>query len=138
MGEGERIRQLAENTGVSFYEISKETGISQSSLSRIVHSNTAKLSIKNLHALADYFGVTPEWIRTGQGKMLMVEVPHPFSPPEDFIDKVSNAFISGIYHLIGETELYSADMVSDLHERIRELEADNALLKNELKNLKKD
>lgn len=60
-----RIQDLIDNKGVTPYEVSVKTGISQSTLSRILNNNTQKMSIKNTSLLAKYFDVEESWLTTG-------------------------------------------------------------------------
>jgi phage repressor protein C with HTH and peptisase S24 domain len=66
----ERIRQLIKNKQITAYEVSKQTGISESTLSRILNGNTEKLGFKNASLLANYFNIELEWLRFGEGEML--------------------------------------------------------------------
>jgi len=70
---GERIKQLIDKKRVTPYEVYIKTGISQSTLSRITRSSTAKLNIHNLETLAKYFNVEAEWLKTGEGEMTLNE-----------------------------------------------------------------
>ncbi len=63
-----RLRELIAEKGVTSYEVSKMTGISQATLSRILNNNTAKLNIQNLILLSDYFNVNYDWLSTGKGE----------------------------------------------------------------------
>jgi len=74
MGLGQRVKQLIDNKGLTAYELSVITGISQGSLSRIINSNTKKLAIRNIEVLANYFKVSPDWLRTGAGESPIREV----------------------------------------------------------------
>jgi len=66
MGIGTRIKKLIRNKGISAYNVSKETGISQSTLSRILNSDT-KPNMNNLKILSKYFKVDEDWLLTGDG-----------------------------------------------------------------------
>jgi transcriptional regulator with XRE-family HTH domain len=70
MGLGKRVEELIENKGVTAYEVSVKTGISQASLSRIINNNTAKLKISSIDILADYFNVSRDWLKSGVGNKL--------------------------------------------------------------------
>lgn len=63
----DRIRLLIDEKGVTPYEISRMTGVSQSTLSRILSGTTTKLSIDNITLLAGYFNVSYDWLSTGKG-----------------------------------------------------------------------
>lgn len=66
MNIGNRIIKLSEKLGVTPYEISKKTGISQATLSRLINNETTKPNIKNAEILANYFNVSKEWLLTGK------------------------------------------------------------------------
>lgn len=65
----DRINYLIEKEGVTPYKISKETGISQSVLSRIRSNTSAQSSLQTETAqvLARYFRVSSKWLLTGEG-----------------------------------------------------------------------
>lgn len=62
-----RISELADIKRVTMYQLSQETGISQSVFSRLKKDSTVKLNRKNLDILANYFCVNSEWLATGIG-----------------------------------------------------------------------
>jgi len=64
MGISKRIKELMEHKGVSAYNVSNDTGISQSTLSRVLNKDT-KPNASNLKALAEYFNVDQSWLITG-------------------------------------------------------------------------
>jgi phage repressor protein C with HTH and peptisase S24 domain len=66
----ERLKELFDNAHVTPYQVSKETGISQATLSRILNGFTLKMGARNFEILANYFNANPEWILTGVGEML--------------------------------------------------------------------
>ncbi|KFF11218.1 LexA family transcriptional regulator [Flavobacterium hydatis] len=53
---GSRLKTLIRNKGITPYELSENTGISQSTLSRIINKDS-KPNIKNRKILAEYFNV---------------------------------------------------------------------------------
>lgn len=57
--------QLLQERGITAYQVSKDTGISQGTFSRWKQRGT-KLSMKNLRILADYFNVPIEYFVTGK------------------------------------------------------------------------
>jgi transcriptional regulator with XRE-family HTH domain len=63
----DRIKQLAETRGVSMYAVSRDTGISQATLSRLKNQKTLNISPSSLEMLANYFSVNREWLLTGEG-----------------------------------------------------------------------
>lgn len=67
MNISERIKELSDKEMVSMYTISKETGVSQSTLSRLINGKTENISRRSLKILADYFHVGLEWLISGEG-----------------------------------------------------------------------
>lgn len=67
MNISERIKELSDKGMISMYTISKETGISQSTLSRLINGKTESISRRSLKILADYFHVGLEWLISGEG-----------------------------------------------------------------------
>ena len=71
----ERVKELAEKKGITMYSLSQETGISQSTFSRLI-AGKGEMSRKNLKTLADYFQVNLDWLVTGEGEKLPSVVQH--------------------------------------------------------------
>jgi transcriptional regulator with XRE-family HTH domain len=63
-----RLDHLIELKGVTHYEVSKATGVSQATLGRVRCSKTKKLNTKNIEILAKFFEVRETWLRTGKGE----------------------------------------------------------------------
>lgn len=66
-----RVEALLNNKQVSFYRVSKDTGIDQAIFSR-ARAGNGELSSRVIDKLADYFGVSKTWLMTGKGDMLKV------------------------------------------------------------------
>ncbi len=64
---GARIVYLLKSKGITAYELSDATGISQATLSRLINKNT-KPNIENSKILSEYFNVSREWIINGTGE----------------------------------------------------------------------
>jgi transcriptional regulator with XRE-family HTH domain len=73
MGIGFRIKKMIEDKGVTPYNVSIKTGISQSTLSRILNDNSKKPNIENTKILAKYFNVSEDWLLTGEEKSIDTE-----------------------------------------------------------------
>lgn len=58
----DRLQRLVEESGLSYSEIEKLTGIPKSALHNYLHGKTGKIPIDRLKALAKVLGVTPEYI----------------------------------------------------------------------------
>ena len=69
MSFGERLRQVIENKGITPYELSAKTNISQATLSRILGNFTSRPSIRTVEYIADYLQISKEWLLTGSGDM---------------------------------------------------------------------
>lgn len=73
MGFADRLKQLIESKGITPYELSIRTNVSQATLSRILANSTTKPSIRTVEVIADYLQVSREWLLTGNGEMLKTE-----------------------------------------------------------------
>lgn len=62
----ERIRYLLNSKNVTPYEVEHKTVVTQATISRVINGVTKKLNITNTEILAEYFGVTPEWLKNGE------------------------------------------------------------------------
>ena len=69
MSFGERLRQVIEEKGITPYELSAKTNVSQATLSRIFANSTTKPSIKTVEVIADYLQISRDWLLTGNGDM---------------------------------------------------------------------
>lgn len=63
----ERLSYLLKNKGITPYQLSRDTGVTQGCISRILKGETKRLRENNVDILAKYFNVTPEWLRGGIG-----------------------------------------------------------------------
>ena len=70
----ERILELVETKGITPYEISSKTGISEAVLSRLLNGKTKKPNQNNIKTLAKYFNISEDWLRTGVGVKGVFEV----------------------------------------------------------------
>lgn len=64
---GERMSKLLEGSGITPYQFSQRTGISQSTISRIINKNS-KPNESNLKVILDYFEINEKWFVTGEGE----------------------------------------------------------------------
>lgn len=69
MSIGERLKQVIDNKGITPYELSMRTAISQATLSRIIANVTTKPSLKTIDTLAKYLQINRDWLLTGDGDM---------------------------------------------------------------------
>ena len=68
----ERVVKLLNSRKITAYRLSKETGITQSTLSRFLNSPEGKVEMypETMERIAKYFEVSPSWLLTGEGEML--------------------------------------------------------------------
>lgn len=64
---GQRLKEILEEKGVTMYRISKEVGVSKSTLTNYITGRTKPDSIK-LAAICDFLGVNKVWLLTGIGE----------------------------------------------------------------------
>lgn len=62
MSLSERLSKLMDEKEITAYKLSKNTGIAQSTLSEVLNNKNKTLSIANLSKIADYFGVSTEYL----------------------------------------------------------------------------
>lgn len=63
----ERLAYLLDSKKITPYQLSVDTGISESTISRILSQKTKKLQIPTITLLANYLQVKKEWLLTGDG-----------------------------------------------------------------------
>lgn len=63
----ERLAYLLESKKITPYQLSVDTGISESTISRILSQKTKKLQTPTITLLANYLQVKKEWLLTGDG-----------------------------------------------------------------------
>lgn len=66
---GDRLKQVIDSKGITSYELSMQTGVSQATLSRIIGNVTSKPSLKTAEILAEYLQINRTWLLTGKGDM---------------------------------------------------------------------
>ena len=71
----ERVVKLLNSRKITPYRLSKETGITQSTLSRFLNSPEGKVEMypETMERIAKYFEVSSSWLLTGEGEMLKDE-----------------------------------------------------------------
>lgn len=70
MSIGKRVKDLIDSKGITPYELAINTGISQSTLSRIINNASKKTNIENTRILSEYFGVSKDWLLTGKEEFI--------------------------------------------------------------------
>ncbi len=93
---GDRLKSLLEENGISSYQFSKRTGISQSILSRTINKNS-KPNDDNTQAICNYFEVNEQWFLTGLGQKNVAK-----TKPDTITNKNGNLFTelpNGMYRI---------------------------------------
>ena len=70
MSISERLKYTLENKGISPYKISVDTGVNQSTLSKILNNKTTKPQYSTLKVLAEYLQINSDWLIKGEGEPL--------------------------------------------------------------------
>lgn len=87
---GERLRQVIESRGITPYQLSVKTNVSQATLSRIFANSTTRPSIKTVEILADYLQISREWLLTGNGDMHAEMKPAPDASLSDLLAVIAS------------------------------------------------
>ncbi len=66
---GERLSLLLDKEKVTSYDISRDTELSESTITRILNGKTSKPSKKTCKILAEYLGIDAEWLLKGSNSM---------------------------------------------------------------------
>lgn len=86
----ERLQQLSDSKGITPYYLSRATGVSQATISRLKGDKTAKPNISTNRKFADYFNVNEEWLLTGEGSMLVENSPSELNQTPSEVEKTSS------------------------------------------------
>ena len=121
MNLGSRLRQLIEEKKVTAYEVALKTGVSQATLSRVLNDTTAKMSIKTIDVLTQYFNVDRDWLASGIGEKEEILDQTPQQEPTECLECVKLRI-----------------KIEYMAETIEDLKAENAEIKKENKYLIKD
>lgn len=127
MDVAERLTQLIDSNNVTPYKISRETGISESVLSRILNKSTRKPQNNTLKILAKYFQVSEEWLQRGTGvKSKNETINEIITIPAD------------VWELIKEQNIALKQQAESLVRKDEQIERIITLLENQLDELKKN
>ena len=67
----ERLSYIIESKSLTAYQISVKTGIAESTLHRLISGQTKKIQANTCKTLADFLEINDEWLRSGEGDMLL-------------------------------------------------------------------
>ena len=84
------FEQLLQKHGISAYKVSKETGITQTSLSNWKAGRSTP-NAKSLQKIADYFGVSLEYLMTGKEKSEIETTPLSRKDEKDIAKRLETA-----------------------------------------------
>jgi transcriptional regulator with XRE-family HTH domain len=68
----EMLGKLIDGKGFTPYQVARDTGVSDATLSRLLSGKTQKMSGNTARIFAEYFRVSFEWLMTGIGKANML------------------------------------------------------------------
>lgn len=103
-----RIHKLIEESGKTYQELEKLTGIKKSSLQRYASGVTGKIPLTAIESLASAFGVSEAYIMWGQEKNLTTEF-------DSEITKVKADIIKKIMQM-SDAELQKLDLLLQIVE----------------------
>lgn len=113
---GSRVKYLIENKGITAYEVSHATGISESTISRITHKSS-KPNIKNCKLLADYFGVSKEWILVGgEDKLKESRVPESHKNTYETSEPEEDPYTLSLIELLFKSQLFKKKIIEIVKE----------------------
>lgn len=113
---GSRIKYLIDNKGITAYEVSHATGISESTISRITHKSS-KPNIKNCKLLADYFGVSKEWILVGgDDKLKEFRVPESHKNSYETSEPEEDPYTLSLIELLFKSQLFKKKIIEIVKE----------------------
>lgn len=117
---GSRVKYLIENRGITAYEVSHATGISESTISRITHKSS-KPNIKNCKLLADYFGVSKEWILVGSNENLNdYRITDPHVKKHEESEPEEDPYTLSLIELLFKSELFKKKIIEIVKEENKE------------------
>lgn len=80
---GDKLREYFKNEGITQEQIATQTGVSQAYIN-VLLNNKKQFGKKQAQKWADIFGISPQWLLTGEGEMLKPsEVKKEASPSGD-------------------------------------------------------
>lgn len=68
-----KLSELIRKKGVTAYQVSMESGVSQATLSQILNGGTKKMSNKTAKALSEYFEVSKDYLMKDQSNYVVSE-----------------------------------------------------------------
>ncbi len=135
MNLGDRLRHLIEEKKVTAYEVALKTGISQATLSRVLNDNTAKMSIKTIDVLTQYFNIKKDWLASGIGeKAEILDVAPPQKPTECLECVKLKSKIEYMAETIEDLKAENAEIKIENKHLIR----DNGSLENQVSSLNRE
>ena len=96
MNLGEKLEKLRDQKGETFFQLSKNTGISQSYLNRLATGKNNNPSTEKLEILAQYYNVSMAFFLSDNGEEWLNKL-----PPElkEFVRKENIEYLEVIYDM---------------------------------------
>jgi transcriptional regulator with XRE-family HTH domain len=110
----ERYLYLIKEKDVTPYEVAKNTGIENSTLSHIKNGTTKGISNANAKLLAEYFGVNKDWLKSGEGEMRSQNINSSFN------DNKNHGTLLGS-NVIGNIDLSNVNEVLEISKRYQKI-----------------
>ena len=139
----EVFEQLLQKHGVTPYKVAKEAGVTQTALSNW-KSGRSTPSSKTLQKVADYFGVTVDYLMTGRNE-IKEKAPELTARDErdikkdldNIMDKIRNGEDGPLYYGDSEIDSASLSLLQNVFEyALRETKKENKVKYNPNKNKK--
>ena len=119
----QRVRAVREDKGLSMEQFGSEIGLSRSGISAIEYASR-KVTDKHIKLICSAFGVSENWLRTGEGEMyeptdgsLLEELAR-----EHNLDPVEKAIISEFLDLPHEYRMIAKKIILGMAARIQQAE----------------
>jgi transcriptional regulator with XRE-family HTH domain len=84
---GERLLQLIDSLGIKKGEFATQIGFSSAYISMILKGKKSNPSARFYEAIIHAFHVNPQWLRTGKGRMFLVDDPAISEGDAELIEK---------------------------------------------------
>ena len=132
----EVFEQLLQKHGVTPYKVAKEAGVTQTALSNW-KSGRSTPSSKTLQKVADYFGVTVDYLMTGRNELTARDERDIKKDLDNIMDKIRNGEDGPLYYGDSEIDSASLSLLQNAFEyALRETKKENKVKYNPNKNKK--
>lgn len=107
---GEKLKDFFKEKGITQVQIADMTGVNQSYIAALLN-NTKQFGKKTAHKWGEVFGISPNWLLTGDGEMMK---------PSIFQNNQNGDNINGQSVTVNKTETDKLiDTIKECHELLR-------------------